>query len=236
MLKLIFFALISTQLQAFDDLTRWQQNFLEVSYQELETEFSAQAAQQLPLVVVKSQSSTYTKEEILKEVNLMNLIYRPCSVAFNTIHFYEVLDEQDGRYNRYEFLTHRSLDTLRQKVPLEQPIAIAFFVGEILDQDKSSGFSFARWTNNLGLRPNLYNSVVLSNYSRSDEYRDFNPKRYSLLAHEFMHVLTRRGQHISPEFKSLMSISSARTNRVRAKTCEYVYNNSDLKWDTPLLP
>jgi hypothetical protein len=154
-------------------------------------------------------------------------VYAQCGIAVNEAHFYFVRPK-NSRLDYNEFATEGedSLLALRASTPGEINGLTIYLFRSLLDRPGSAGFSRAKWNESYDINAKLFDTIYLTQVALSKEYlEERKDSQYNLLAHEMLHVLTRRGGHFNSVPKNLFNIWSTRTNLILKNHCEEALAN-----------
>lgn len=94
-----------------------------------------------------------------------------------------------------------------------------YVLTQFLEKEYSTGKSYAEWVD---LEPEPINSILKNTlwFATATLFQNQNEKsRYSIIAHEFVHLLTKRGSHYAPNPPNQLSSISYRTNDILPATC-----------------
>jgi hypothetical protein len=189
------------------------------------------AARELHLHVVVLADSGWTLRQVLADLQEASQVYSQCSIKIGSAQV-DLVRAPQGRveWNQHEDTSSESVVTLRRQTPISRGAPVIYFVKKFKDNPEGTGFSNAQWREAYPVREELLNSVFISDYSHSEEYRkERENSSYSLVAHELLHVLTRLGGHYNLPEKNLLNIWKTRSNAILNKHCEIAQESSLLQ-------
>lgn len=188
------------------------------------------ATRELDLNIVVMAENGWSLQQVLEDIQEVSRVYSQCSIKIGAAHVFLVREAQGrNEWTKNADSGEDSLVQLRRRTPLPNAEPVIYFVGKFKDDPEGAGFSNAQWREPYPIREELLNSVFISDYSHSEEYKKEREScPYSLVAHEMLHVLTRLGGHYNLPEKNLLNIWKTRANTILKKHC-------DLVQESPLL-
>lgn len=189
----------------------------------------------LPLLkVVYLERSGWSRDAVISQIREVVRIYRKCSLGFSKI---EILLVRAPSYRvdfkRFAEAGEDSLLELRRSIP-EGNTIIVYLMGKFLDNNNApldtTGLSNARWRQSYEYRPELLNTVFISNLVLTEAYQsERTASPYNIIAHELLHVLTRDGGHYNLPEKNLMNIWRFRSNDILPMHCAQVVESEHVR-------
>lgn len=192
----------------------------------------------LPIDIYWLNGSSWTKEQLLENLEGARQVYAECGIEFSDINIYEI-NSSRSVFNKY-IETNKKPETRNgQPHLIEMVLALPLKVNEnrlsiflldgYHDDNKGTPFSHARFSppddGRVGPLPN--NTVWLTSKVNESSYKEAN-STYSTLAHEMAHVLLLDGQHNNNPYFGLeadiMTLQRSRNNRVK-HLCDQMVRN-----------
>lgn len=182
------------------------------------------AANQLDIINIKKTTIVFlgqseeNKSAFLSKIKEAEEVLDQCRIKINNINIVSL----DYFPDKVNYLAKNSMikffNSINRHFNFDRTITL-YVLTQFLEKDYSTGKSYAEWTDlehdpiNSILKNTLWfaTSTLLQNQTKD--------AKYSIIAHEFIHLLTKRGSHYSPTPPNQLSSISFRTNDILPSHC-----------------